>query len=167
MDIHNGQEPAWLYPGVQYGPTGYPFDLRVNDKYDADPGQHGTCMFSKAFGLDYGVSKPASVTVAVLPMSIRGQLETGVTIAPFRYRTVTDALNLILQDVQAKNLQYRAVVSMAFGITPLSGANRIPILGDPLFPMYLAAQALINAGVVLVTAPGNFGDTSVSNSFPS
>ncbi|PMD28391.1 hypothetical protein NA56DRAFT_696164 [Hyaloscypha hepaticicola] len=172
--IDNGVDPTsltiWTYTTVrgQHGcirvynvdPQGYPFDLRVNDKYDADPGQHGTCIFSKAFGLDYGVSKRASVTVAVLPMSIRGQLETGVTIAPFRYRTVTDALNLILQDVQAKKLQYRAVVSMAFGITPLSGANRIPILGDPLFPMYLAAQALINAGVVLVTASENFSNTS-------
>ena len=167
MDIHNGPEPAWLYPGVNVDPQGFPFDLRVNDKYDADPGQHGTCMFSKAFGLDYGVSKRASVTVAVLPMSIRGLSETSVTISPFRYRTVTDALNLILQDVQAKNLQYRAVVSMAFGITPLSGAGRIPVLGDPLFPIYLAAQALVNPGVVLVTASGNFVDKSVSNSFLS
>ena len=125
-------------------------------------------MFSKAFGLDYGVSKRASVTGVVLPNAIRGFSETEVTIPPFRYRTVVDAFNLIIQDVQAKNLQYRAVVSMSFGIEPLDpSANRIPVLGDPLFPMYLAAQALINAGIVLVTASGNLADSSVSNSFPS
>ena len=125
-------------------------------------------MFSKAFGLDYGVSKRASVTVAALPNAIRGFSETSVTIAPFRYRTIRDAFNLILQDVQAKNLQYRAIVSMSFGIIPLGPpAKRIPVLGDPLFPMYLAAQALINAGVVLVTASGNLAQSSVSNSFPS
>jgi hypothetical protein len=157
-----------LCPGVNVDPQGFPFDLRVNDKYDSDPNQHGTCMFSKAFGLDYGVSKRASVTVVVLPSSIRGFSETSVTIPPFRYRTVVDAFNLIIQDVQAKNLQYRAVVSMAFGIIPLGpSAGRMPVLGDPLFPMYLAAQALINAGVVLVTASGNLAQSSVSNSFPS
>ena len=129
-----------MYPGVNVDPQGFPFDLRI-DKYDSNPGQHGTCMFSKAFGLDYGVSKRASVTVVVLPNAIRGFSETEVTIPPFRYRTVVDAFNLIIQDVQAKNLQYRAVVSMSFGIEPLDpSANRIPVLGDPLFPMYLAAQ---------------------------
>lgn len=157
-----------MYPGVNVNPQGFPFDLRINDKDDSDPGQHGTCMFSKAFGLENGVLKRASVTVVVLPSAIRGFSETGVTIPPFRYRTVVDAFNLIIQDVQAKNLQYRAVVSMSFGIEPLDpSANRIPVLGDPLFPMYLAAQALKNAGIVLVTASGNLADSSVSNSFPS
>ncbi len=157
-----------MYPGVNVDPQGFPFDLRVNDKYDSDQNQYGTCIFSKAFGLDYGVSKRASVTVVVLPSAIRGFSETSVNIPPFRYRTVVDAFNLILQDVQENKLQYRAVVSISFGIVPLGpSVGRIPVLGDELFPMYLAAQAIINAGVVLVTASGNLAETSVSNSFPS
>jgi hypothetical protein len=151
-----------LYPGVNVDPEGFPFDLRVGATYDSDTGQHGTCLFSKIFGEDYGVSKRASVTVVVLPQGVKGLSEDASSrIPPFRYRTVTDALDLILQDVLSKKIQNRAVVSMAIGF-PIGGVigpslNRLPVLGDPLFPMYQAVQALIDQGVVIVTLSGNAG----------
>ena len=60
-------------------------------------------MFSKVFGNDYGVSKRSSVTVVVLPAAIPGILDKpGQIVPPIRFRTVADALDLILQDVQEK-----------------------------------------------------------------
>jgi hypothetical protein len=119
-------------------------------------------MFSKAFGADYGVSRRASITIVVIPKAIQGLSEAAPSDVPaFRYRTVTGALDLILQDVQDNNYQHRAVVRLAFGLPPIADlaptGRRIPVLGGPLFPMYEATQALINAGVVVTTASGNFG----------
>lgn len=146
-------------------PEGFPFDLRVGATYDGSAEEHGTCLFSKIFGAEGGVSKRTSVTVVVLPKAVPGFADDPSmgNVPPFRYRTVTDALDLILQDVLSKKLQYRAVVNMAIGFPPGGvfgpSGGRIPVLGDPLFPMYEATQAFINAGVVVVTMSGNLGQT--------
>jgi hypothetical protein len=95
-------------------------------------------MFSKAFGADYGVSKRASVTIVVIPKAIQGLSEAAPGDVPaFRYGTVTDALDLILQDAQENNFQHRAVVQMAFGFPPVAdlapSGSRIPVLEDHYF----------------------------------
>jgi hypothetical protein len=122
-------------------------------------------MFSKVFGNDYGVSKRSSVTVVVLPAAIPGISDKpGQIVPPIRFRTVADALDLILQDVQEKQFQHRAVVSLSMGFPPTAvfcpSNARLPVLGDPLYPMYKAMEALINVGVVVTTSSGNFGNTA-------
>jgi hypothetical protein len=101
----------------------------------------------KAFGADWGVSKRASVTIAVIAKAIKGVAHPDEDLPPFRFRTVADALDLILKDDQEKKIQHRAVASLPFGFPPIgsfcTSSGRIPKLGDPLFPMYEATQTLL------------------------
>jgi hypothetical protein len=52
----------------------------------------------KAFGVDWGVSKRASVTIVVIPKAIKGVAHPDEDHPPSRFRTVADALDLILKD---------------------------------------------------------------------
>ncbi|PMD49192.1 uncharacterized protein K444DRAFT_638706 [Hyaloscypha bicolor E] len=69
------------------------------------------------------------------------------------------------KDDKEKKIQHRAVASLPFGFPPIgsfsASSGRIPKLGDPLFPMYEATQALIDTGIVMTTASGNWGQESV------
>jgi hypothetical protein len=68
-------------------------------------------------------------------------------------------------DDKEKKIQHRAVANLPFGFPPIgsfsASSGRIPKLGDPLFPIYEATQALIDTGIVVTTASGNWGQESV------
>jgi hypothetical protein len=118
-------------------------------------------MFSKAFGA-YGLSKGAAVTIVRLPRAIQGLSEESPDSVPsFRHRVLIDGLNLILQDIEDKGINHRAVINLSAGLRPISlgpSLNRKPVLGDTLYPMYQTLEKLINMGAIFTTTSGNGGD---------
>jgi hypothetical protein len=101
----------------------------------------------------------------VIPKALKGVAHHDEDLPPFRFGVVADALDLILKDDKEKKIQHRAVASLPFGFPPIgsfsASSGRIPKLGDPLFPMYEDTQALIDTGIVVTTASGNWGQASV------
>ena len=95
-------------------PEGAQFESAYDSETDATDGQHGTCMFSNAFGPSFGVSKKAAVTVVCLPKTLKGLSEEDPSrVSVFRHRVLTDALNLVLEDIEERKNKYRAVISLS------------------------------------------------------
>lgn len=72
-----------------------------------------------------------------------------------RYGPYLDAFRLVLKDVRAKNLQFKAVVNLSSGMPNLDG--KIPEAGDDDWELYEVVRELINENVVIVTGSGNSG----------
>lgn len=147
IDMH-GKEPNWIWAGSNpdgsiIDDEGMPFEIAFGKKDDFGPRHHGTCMFSKTFGPDFGVSKRTAVTIVRLAEAVRGLADDPTsTVPPYRVSILTHALFRILQDVREKNLRYRAVVNISLGISSaIAGSgSRIPVEGDLLFSMGLLSR---------------------------
>jgi hypothetical protein len=117
---------------------------------------------SKAVGPDFGVSKQAALTVVSLPQAVQGPSD--ITSGPdqtwpqnYRSSTILDAYRIIAQDIQAKGLARKAVVTWASAWP--NTLNRMPQPGDGFaWLLYQAMNTLIvEHGVTLVVEPGNQG----------
>lgn len=165
-----------MWPGENVEQEGQPFLYTPVQKSDNSHSsvQHGTLMLSKVFGGsaglhtgENGVSRRAAVTIVQLPKAIRGLTAENVLPA-FRFRTITAALEAVLQNIQTRNIAHRAVINLSVGIDEEivgPSALRIPVPGDPPYPMYQTLQDLIDAGVVVLAASGNDGDAAKISHF--
>lgn len=105
---------------------------------DDSPNGHGTCGASKAAGILYGSAKASELVV----VKMRGITTT----------EISQVFDLVLRDIQAHNLQNKAVVSCSFGSKePVDLAN----LSNAWKSAKRQMQVLIQNNVVVVVSGGN------------
>lgn len=99
-EFANLGEVRWLWPPEKY--------LRTNglSKTEDDQKGHGTCVVSKIAGRDYGIAKKVQIVVCKLYYNSKGQP---------RESSVLNCLQYILEDLDDKELQGKAVLNFAYG----------------------------------------------------
>lgn len=165
-------EPDWIWSGTAEDAADpyHGFDINYGQKGDRafDSSYHGTCMLSLAIGKTaqtWGISRKADVTIVSLPRRKANpyEISQGVTSVPYAPPKPArdDALEKVLQDVSKRGPQRRAVILLALGAPsePIVDASGNPTVLNSDNSFYWVVKELSEAGVVIVAAAGNSGDS--------
>ena len=105
---------------------------------ETDEKDHGSCVTSKAAGMNWGVAKKANIVIAKV-----GVKQTDTALAGWYIYL----LQKVREDVLKNNLEGKAVVNLSGGL-PLTDASIIA-------SMKTAVESLLKNDVVVVTTAGN------------
>ncbi|KAK2046768.1 subtilisin-like protein [Colletotrichum somersetense] len=129
-----------------------PEDPKPQETDDLAAG-HGTCVQSLVNGPQFGAAKDADVVIVKIPQ-------------PKKSYYTMDALDLVMQDITARNLKGKAVVTMSLVeyAIDIQQSNKLgkPVLKDfwkyKFFRLEKQLEQLIKLDVPVVAAAGNQGD---------
>ncbi|KAK1561406.1 peptidase S8/S53 domain-containing protein [Colletotrichum navitas] len=127
--------------------------LSENDKSESDGDRrlgHGTCVQSLVNGPRFGAAKAADIVIVKLPF-------------PANYITISSAFKLVAEDIEARNLRGKAVITMSEGYPGIdiykSKSSGTQVIKQGLFGKVKELRdyilRLISLDVPLVVSSGN------------
>jgi len=165
---------SWMFAGRADDPTPYWYHYNEFRSDNDQKDYRGSCQLSKIVGPNLGVSKNADVTIVKLPPPKHNPAPEidGTMVLDYpstRMSLAVDGLTKILEDVVAKGLGRKAVISLPLGFTETLG--EIPRRKDAVpysaigteYRLYRIVKELLRADVIIVVPAGNRADVAFRN----